>query len=74
MACDSLLMTSALQVGFQNLLSTGLLRVVSTSCNKSANDNKPDLTRLLQSVDKLKQTGEIDNLQQVCGVFGCIFA
>ena len=27
-----------LQVGCQNLLSTGLLQVVSANCNKSAND------------------------------------
>ena len=32
------------------------------------------LTSLLQFVDNLKQAGEIDNLQQACGVFGCIFA
>ena len=41
------------------LLSTGLLQVVSTSCNKFAND-------------KLQQAGEIDNLQQVYGIFGCV--
>ena len=28
------------------------------------------LTFLLQLVNKLQQVGEIDNLQQVCGVFG----
>ena len=38
MACDSLLMTRLLQVDCKNLLSTDLLQVVSTSCNKSAND------------------------------------
>ena len=38
MACDSLLTASLLQVDCQNLLSTGLLQVVSKSCNKSAND------------------------------------
>ena len=38
MAYDSLLTTSLLQVDCQNLLSTGLLQVVSTRCNKSAND------------------------------------
>ena len=46
MACDNLLATSLccklstdlLQVDCQNLLPTGLLQVVSTSCNKSAND------------------------------------
>ena len=31
------LSTDQLEVGCQNLSSTGLLRVVSTSCNKSAN-------------------------------------
>ena len=48
MACDSLLTTNllptgelstdVLQVDCPNLLSTGLLQVVSTSCKKSAND------------------------------------
>ena len=28
------------------------------------------LTNLLQIVDNLQQAGKIDNLQQVCGVFG----
>ena len=37
-------------------LSTGLLQVVSRSCNKSAND-------------KLQQAGKIYDLQQVLGVF-----
>ena len=23
-------------------------------------------------VDKLQQAGKIDNLQQVCGIFGCV--
>ena len=41
-------------------MSTGWLQLVSTNCNKSAND-------------KLQQANKIDNLQQVCGVFGCIF-
>ena len=27
---------------------------------------------MLQLVDKLQQVGKIDNLQQVCGVFGCV--
>ena len=31
----------------QNLLSTGLLQVVSTSCNKSTNDNATDFSRLV---------------------------
>ena len=55
---------------------TGLLQIVSASCNKSANDiatsliltdfcNLTKLTSLLQLVDKLKQAGKIDNLQQV---------
>ena len=46
MACDSLLtkvcfklLADLLQVDCQNLLSTGLLQFVSTSRNKSANDN-----------------------------------
>ena len=30
------------------------------------------LTSLLQLVDKLQQAGKIYNLQQVCGVFGCV--
>ena len=43
-ACDglvttNLLLSDLLQVDCQNLLSTGLLlQVISTSCNKSAND------------------------------------
>ena len=36
-----------LEVDFQNLLSTGLLQVVSTSCNKSANDKLTDFNRLV---------------------------
>ena len=32
------LSTDLLQVDYYNLLSTGLLQAVSTSCNKSAND------------------------------------
>ena len=27
---------------------------------------------LLQVVNKLQQAGKIDNLQQACGVFGCV--
>ena len=46
MACNNFLMTNLLpvlstdllQVDFQNFLSTGLLQVASTSCNKSTND------------------------------------
>ena len=30
------------------------------------------LTSLLQLVNKLQQAGKIDNLQQACGVFGCV--
>ena len=30
------------------------------------------LTNVLELVDKLQQGGKIDNLQQVCGVFGCV--
>ena len=30
------------------------------------------LTSLLQLVDKLQQAGKVDNLQQVCGVFGYV--
>ena len=30
------------------------------------------LTSLLQLVDKVQQAGKIDNLQQVCGGFGCV--
>ena len=37
MAFDILLTTSLLQVDCQNLLFSGLLQIVSTSCNKSAN-------------------------------------
>ena len=41
------------------IISTGVLQLVPTSCNKYAND-------------KLQQAGKIDNLQQVCGVIGCV--
>ena len=51
------LSTDLFQVDCESLLSTGLLQVVSTSCNKSAND-------------KLQKTGNIDLLQQVYGLFG----
>ena len=48
-----------LQVDCQNLLSTGLLQVVSTKSSKYANGLQP--------------AGKIDNLQvQICGVFGCV--
>ena len=30
------------------------------------------LTSLLQLDDKFQQAGKIDNLQQFCGVFGCV--
>ena len=30
------------------------------------------MTSLLQLVDKLQEAGKIDNLPQVCGVFGCV--
>ena len=26
----------------------------------------------IDMIDKLQQAGKIDNLQQVCGVFGCV--
>ena len=29
-------------------------------------------TSLLELVNKLQQAGKIDNLQQACGVFGCV--
>ena len=32
-----------------------------------------ELTSLLQLVDKFQQVCKIDNLQQVCGVFGCVY-
>ena len=54
------------------IISTGLLQVVSTNCNKSANDKLMKLTSLLQFVDKLQQFCKIENLQQVCGVFDCV--
>ena len=76
--------TDLAQVDCQNLLFTGLLQVVPTHCNKSANDklqqawfyhtccNLMKLTSLLKLVDKLQQAGKIDNLQQVSGVFGSV--
>ena len=51
------------QVGCQNLLSTGLLQVVSTGCNKYANDKLQQALKLksiLQLVDELQQAGKID--------------
>ena len=63
MVCDSLLTTSLFQVSGENLISTGLLRVVLASfqmtSNKIANE-------------KLQQASKLDNLQQVYGGFGCI--
>ena len=58
MACDSLLTTSLLQVVHRlvqtdcaYLLPTGLLQVVSTSCNKSANDNLQQQTWKFKEID-----------------------
>ena len=58
MACDSLLTTSLLQVvnrlvqtDCAYLLPTGLLQVVSTSCNKSANDNLQQQTWKFKEID-----------------------
>ena len=50
------LVASCQQTCCKLIISTGMLQVVSTSCNKSANG-------------KLQQADKIDNLQQVCGVF-----
>ena len=70
MAYDSLLRTEGrsklstdlLPVDCQNLLSRGLLQVVSTSCNQSANDNLvgtslilPDMLQLVE-IDKFFAT------------------
>ena len=69
-----------------NILSTSLMQVVSSevaaslqisSCNKSDLHRRTccnfvNLTDLLQLVDKLQQAGKIHNLQQVCGVSGCV--
>ena len=50
-------------------------------CNKSANDElqQADLNRLVATwwnwqacCNLLQQAGKIDNLQQVCDVFGCV--
>ena len=74
--------TELLRVDCQNLLSTGLLQVVSTSCNKSAIWQVPAsliLTDLLQfdEIDKfcwkMKQAGKINNLQLVCSIFGYVY-
>ena len=79
-----MLIFDLLHVDCQNLLSTGLLQAVSTSCNKSANDKLQQLIatdmsqvdeidKLLQLVDKLQQACKItDNLQQVCEVYGYV--
>ena len=62
MVCNSLLTTSVSQVDCENLISTGLLRVVLASfqmtSNKIANE-------------KLQQASKFGNLQQVDG-FGYI--
>ena len=57
MAPDNLF-TSLLEVDRHNLLSTDLLQVVSTSCNKFANDKCLALTDLLQldKIDKFNAT------------------
>ena len=57
--------------------STGLLRLFQQVVT-SLQVTSLTLTDLLQLdeidklVDKLQQAGKIDNLQQVCGVFGCV--
>ena len=56
--CDSLLTTSLSQVvnrfvACQNLFSADLLQVVSTSCNKSANDNLQQVCGVLSCIYKL---------------------
>ena len=75
------LSTDLLQIDCQNLLSTGLLQVGSTSCNKSANNKLQQVwfNELVATwcnwqvccivLDKLQQPGKIENLQQVCGGF-----
>ena len=44
-----------------------------TSCHKPDCCNLMKLTSLLQLVDKLQPAGKINHLQEVCGVFGCVF-
>ena len=71
MAYDSLLRTEGrsklstdlLQVDCQNLLSTGLLQVVSTSCNQSANDNLAGTSLILPD---MLQLVEIDKFVATC--------
>ena len=75
-----LVTTSCQQTCCKLIISTGLLQVVSTSWNKSANDKLQQLSLILigllqlgeidKLVDKLQQAGKIDNLQHVRGVFG----
>ena len=80
---DDKSVASCQQTCYKLVNLTGLLQIVSASCNKSANDiatsliltgfcNLTKLTSLLQLVDKLKQASKTDNLQIVRGVFGCV--
>ena len=85
MAFDSLLTTSLLQVvnrfveiDCQNLLSTDLLQVVSTSCKKEVCKWQVVATLILTDILQfddiqklLQRVVKIDILQQVCGVFHC---
>ena len=56
-----MLIFDLLHVDCQNLLSTGLLQAVSTSCNKSANDKLQQLI-----VTDLSQVDEIDKFVASC--------
>ena len=60
-----------------DFLSTSLIQVVSTTCSKSTNIKLQQVwfsqtfCNLMKPTD-LQQAGEIHNLQQVCGVSGCV--
>ena len=62
MACDSL-STSLLQVDCPNLSSTGLLQVVLTSCNTSANNKLQHAGWIFTD---LLQLDENDKLVSTC--------
>ena len=73
MACSSLLPTNLLNLStdvLQGDIFPGVLQVVSTSCNKSANIKLHQVCcKLLVSCNK---AGKINNLKQACGVSGCV--
>ena len=78
-ACSGLMITSLLQIVNRLAAScephAGLMKVVSSTCSKSADLMQLDEDNRLitQLVGNLHEAGKIHNLHQVCGVFGCVF-